>query len=45
MGEKEQGFESVHPAEISIQKILHDGNLYLMYKGTMYDVMGRELKN
>jgi len=40
------GMESVHghgPA-VSIQKVLIDGQLYLMYEGRMYDVRGTRVK-
>jgi hypothetical protein len=44
--EESQGLESIHghgPA-VSIQKVLIDGQLYLMYEGRMYDVRGQKVK-
>ena len=33
--------ESIQTSDDSCQKVLKDGKLYIMHKGTMYDVMGR----
>lgn len=38
------GIESLQQSAVSIQKILRDGQLYLLYKGTMYDVRGQIIK-
>lgn len=32
--------ESYQPSAVSIQKVLRDGQVYIMYKGNMYDVRG-----
>ena len=44
--EESQGLESVHGhgLAVSIQKVLIDGQLYLMYEGRMYDVRGQKVK-
>lgn len=39
----EEGLE-VTGYRLSVQKIIKDGQLYLMYEGTMYDVRGRKLE-
>ncbi|MBO4249849.1 MAG: Ig-like domain-containing protein [Paludibacteraceae bacterium] len=39
------GVESIQPSTISIQKVLRDGQLYLMYNGTMYNVQGQKIGN
>jgi hypothetical protein len=39
-----QGLESIQPSAISIQKVIRDGQLYLMYEGKIYDVQGRLVK-
>ena len=44
---KPQGVETVTGDRIwvtGVQKVLIDGKLYLMYKGTMYNVQGQEVK-
>lgn len=41
---KEQGLESVQPSAISIQKVLRDGQLYILYNETMYNVQGQKVK-
>lgn len=41
---KPTGVESVQPSVVSCQKILHDGQLYLMYQGQMYNVQGTRIK-
>ena len=38
------GMESVQTSDVRSQKILRDGQLYLMYKGTMYNVQGAKVK-
>lgn len=38
------GVESIQPSAISIQKVLRDGQLYLMYNGTMYNVQGGRVR-
>ena len=44
--EIETGVESIQPSDRSdlIQKVIRDGQLYLMYNGTMYNVQGVEVK-
>ena len=42
--EESQGLESIQPSAVSIQKVLIDGQLYLMHEGQMYDVRGTEVK-
>ncbi|MBQ7631362.1 MAG: glycosyl hydrolase 53 family protein [Paludibacteraceae bacterium] len=42
-GEDPQGIESIQPSAVRSQKVMRDGQLYLMYKGTMYDVQGRRI--
>ena len=44
---KPQGVETVTGDRLwvtGVQKVLIDGKLYLMYKGTMYNVQGQEVK-
>ena len=41
---EEQGLESIQPSAVSIQKVLRDGQLYLIYNGTTYNVQGQEVK-
>lgn len=36
--------ESIQNSEVSIQKVLREGQLYLMYKGTMFNVQGAQVK-
>ena len=38
-----EGESSIQNSVFSIQKVLRDGQLYLMYEGTMYDVLGRRM--
>ena len=33
--------ESIQTSDVSCQKVLKDGKLYIMYEGQMYDAMGR----
>ena len=44
-GGEKQSIENPSPALPSREgvKILRDGKLYIMYKGTMYDVQGRRI--
>jgi hypothetical protein len=35
---------SCQPSEVGCQKVLHNGQLYLMYEGRMYDVQGQEVR-
>lgn len=37
------GVESIQDSEVSIQKIFRDGQLYILYGGKIYDVLGREM--
>ena len=39
----EQGMEKVQGDKVQCTKVIKDGKLYLMYKGTMYDVQGRKI--
>ena len=39
------GIENGQPSEIRIQKIIKNGQIYLMYEGQMYDVRGVRLVN
>ena len=38
------GIESIQSPEIGTQKILRNGQLYLLYDGKMYDAQGREVR-
>ena len=38
-----EGIEDVQRDHVQGTKVLKDGQLYLMYKGTMYDVQGRRI--
>ena len=38
------GIESIQPSEVRSQKILRDGQLYMMYKGKMYNVQGQDVR-
>jgi hypothetical protein len=35
------GVESLQPSAVSIQKVLREGVIYIMYNGTMYNVQGQ----
>ena len=39
----EEGIEDVPSDQVQSTKLLRNGQLYLMYKGTMYDVQGRKI--
>jgi lipoprotein-anchoring transpeptidase ErfK/SrfK len=39
------GIESIQKSEISIQKVIKDGQLYLIYDGVTYNMMGFRLDN
>ena len=39
-----QGLESIQPSAISIQKVIREGQLYLIRDGKMYDVQGRRIE-
>ena len=41
---EEQGIEDVLSDNVPCTKILHDGQIYIMYKGTMYNVQGQKVK-
>ncbi|MBQ7631648.1 MAG: DUF4886 domain-containing protein [Paludibacteraceae bacterium] len=41
--EEPTGIESIQPSDVRSQKILRNGQLYLMYKGTMYSVQGQKI--
>ena len=38
------GMENIQPSEVRSQKILRDGQLYLLYEGRMYNVQGQSVK-
>ena len=38
------GIESIEPAETGSRKVLHNGQIYLLYDGRMYDVQGRPVR-
>ncbi len=38
------GVENVQSDKVQATKILRDGQLYIMYKGTMYNVQGARVK-
>ena len=38
-----EGIEDVQRDDVQCTKVIKDGKLYLMYKGTMYDVQGRRI--
>ena len=40
-----EGMESIQPSAVSIQKVLIDGQIYLLYNGTMYNVQGVRIQN
>ena len=40
-----QGLESLQPSAVNHQKVLREGKLYIMYKGTMYNVQGKRIGN
>lgn len=42
-GDQSTGLESIQNSDIRSQKILRDGQLYLMYEGKMYDVQGKKI--
>lgn len=35
-----EGIESIQPSAVSVQKFIENGQLYLMYNGTIYNVQG-----
>lgn len=39
-----QGVDQVPSDQVQSTKVLRDGQIYIMYKGTMYDVQGKEVK-
>lgn len=39
-----QDVESIQPSEVSHQKVLRDGQVYVMYKGTEYNVQGQRVE-
>ena len=41
---KSQAIESVQPSEVRTQKVIRDGQLYLIYNGKMYNVQGAEVR-
>ena len=41
---EEQGIEDVLSDKVQCTKILRDGQIYIMYKGTMYNVQGQKVK-
>ena len=40
----EEGLDGVQSTEYRVQKTVIDGQLYIMYEGTMYDVQGNRVK-
>ena len=38
------GMESLQPSDISIQKVLRDGQIIILREGTMYDIRGNQIK-
>jgi hypothetical protein len=42
-GDQSTGLESIQNSDVRSQKILRDGQLYLMYEGKMYDVQGKKI--
>lgn len=38
------GMQSLQPSEISNQKILRNGQMYLMHEGRMFDVQGKQVR-
>ena len=38
------GIESIQDSEVSIQKVIRDGQLYIVNEGTMYNAQGAEVK-
>jgi len=39
-----EGIENIQPSVVSTQKVIRDGQLYIMYNGTMYNVQGLKVK-
>ena len=39
-----EDFEKIDAESTTVRKVLKDGQIYLMYQGTMYDVLGRRIK-
>jgi hypothetical protein len=40
----ETGIESIYPSEVKSQKILHDGQLFILRDGKIYDLFGMPVK-
>ena len=40
----EQGLDNVQSDKVQCTKVIRDGQMYLMYKGTMYNVQGAKVK-
>jgi len=40
----EQGLDNVQSDKVQCTKVIRDGQLYIMYKGTMYNVQGAKVK-
>lgn len=38
------GMESIQSSEVRSQKVIEDGQLYILYNGTKYDVQGKKVK-
>ena len=38
------GIESVQPSEITVQKIIIDGNVYIVRDGKMYSILGQMIQ-
>ena len=43
IGNAPTGIENIQPSDAGRQKILRDGQLYILYNGTMYDVRGQKI--
>ncbi len=43
-GESTEGLVEVQGDDVQCTKVLRDGQIYIMYKGTMYNVQGNQLK-
>jgi len=43
-GEEDQALDQVQGDKVQCTKVIKNGQLYLMYKGTMYNVQGAEVK-
>lgn len=41
--EVETGIESIQKSEVSVQKVIEDGQIYLIYEGQKYNVLGTKL--